>query len=353
MQIFDRIVRNLKVACVLPKFTLAWHPCLDSAQDRTGRIGPILSNFPALSSLRIALGALIRPILVGIFAAGCHAETPQPIEISQSPQADQIVPAGDKLVQAAASKLRQHVSIAANVRHHIDLFGQPLVGTGMYYQLQAGDRTLLSLSLKTQQDEHQTSFQQVFDGKTLWVRRHLSDRSELTFVNMDRVRRWLTDKDQRPPDPWSPDLNPGGLPAIVSRLLEKYRFDVPRSASLYGEKVWEVRGNWKLSHKESDKESSDVPVATGSILPDFVPKQVVLMIGCEDLFPYRWEYQDETSQPILTMLVYQVKIGQPLDPGQFAFRPANESEYKDVTDDYLRQIARRRDARVARVSRTR
>lgn len=256
---------------------------------------------------------------------------------------------GDELVQLVASKLRQHVSISANVRHRIHLFGQHLVGTGMYFQLRVEDRMLINMTLKTQLDDHQSSLQQVSDGTYHWIRRHDPDTTDLTRIDMRRVRDHLSRQELPSPQPlYSPAVNPGGLPAIVEQLLDMYEFGVAEPSTLYGVDVWEIRGTWRQpSSQDRKRVSSTSRKSSGSMSPDDVPHQVTLTLGCDDLFPYRWEYQDPFGSTLLSMLIYQVRINQPVDPNRFAFRPSS-SGFKDGTDEYLEQIAVRHQRTVKR-----
>ena len=303
MRFFDSIVRNLKVACILPNLAL-------------------------------------------VLLASTHAQSRLTPVVNESRTVEQEVSVGDRLVRQSASKLRQHASVSANVRHRIDLFGQKLWGSGNYRQLQAGDRLLVGMELKIQLGSQMSIYQQVSDGRYLWVRRHLPAGSELSRIDMRRVRKKLASQNQLAVGPLPLALNSGGLPALVSQLADNFCFEDPRPASLYGVDVWAVRGNRNSPHDVDQTggtatTDSPTPAPASRPFPDFVPRQVRLVFSRDDLFPYRLEYQSVTGQPIVIMEIFEVRINEPLNPALFAYRPPRELEIKDLTDEYLQKIARR------------
>lgn len=306
MRIFDSIVRNRKVACILPNLAAA-------------------------------------------LVAVTFAQTSPTTSTNKVPTAERVTSDGDRLVQKAATQLRQHASISAKIRHRLNLFGQELYGSGRYYQLPKDDRLLLRLELKIQLGTQMSSYRQISDGQFFWVRRHLATGSELSRIDLKRVRKQFSDQNQGTATILPLARNPGGLPALLTQLTEHFRFEDPRQAALYGIDVLAVRGHWQGPREEKTTGATGpTPRSSNQLIPDFLPRQVLLVLGQDDLFPYRLVYQSGSGQPLVVMEIFEVRIDEPLDPMLFAYHPPRESKVEDRTDEYLRQAAQKQRHTVGR-----
>ena len=118
--------------------------------------------------------------------------------------------------------------------------------------------------------------------------------------------------------------------------------------------VWRITGQWKreqLARVLPDQKEAIVKGAAPDLskLPPQVPDQVVLLLGQDDLFPYRIEYRrqipqkdaapgESASRALVTMDLYEVSLNVPIDPAQFGYQPG-ETEIVDQTDAFVQSMA--------------
>ena len=82
-----------------------------------------------------------------------------------------------------------------------------------------------------------------------------------------------------------------------------------------------------------------------SKLPEHLPNQVLLLLGEDDLFPYRIEYRrtvdpdaaSPSSRPVVTMQLFEVVTDAPIPPHRFHYNPG-EMEYEDETEQFLKSL---------------
>ncbi len=259
---------------------------------------------------------------------------------------------GRQFIKEAAGRISQHPSIAAKLRVNIDLFGQQLMGAGKYLQLGEGEDKLLRLELSVQTDDHTLTFQQVCDGRFLWLRRDLPESVDLGRIDLKRLRREVG---HRPPlhaatrmDTW---MALGGLPKLLSGLDENFDFAHPQPTELAGAKMLALIGKWKaerLVRLLPEQETADLPQPATihpARLPPHLPHRVNVLLGQDDLFPYRVEYlrQDPgasgkrrgqtngQSWTVMTRIDFrEVSIPATIDPLQFVYQP-DAAEIEDRT----------------------
>jgi len=258
---------------------------------------------------------------------------------------------GDLLVRKAAKQLRQHPSVTAKIRQQINLFGQRLPGSGVYLQQRTRNVHRMRMELKIQRSSQITSIQQVSDGRFLWLYRNVEGKPELSRIDLKRIKE--ASGGNSPPLA-SGLLLPEGLPAVVEQLAQNFRFDQPRPAMLRGEKIWGLVGNWRAEKiKEWPEHQVGTTEADGTIRIDerspHLPERVEIALGRDDLFPYRIQYlrrnssestDDSSFTPMVTMLIFDVRIGEPLDPMLFAYHP-HDLEVQDETSKYIERLAKR------------
>lgn len=245
------------------------------------------------------------------------------------------------------------------------MFGQTLVGDGAYRQTQRGAEMLLRMDLQLQLDDRAATFQQISDGRFLWKFQDSPDikklgafKQELSRVDLDIVRRAqpIPGASSLPVSPAA--LGQGGMPQFVRQLVRNFTFDVPQSGTLHDVPVWIVNGEWyepslrQVMNRYCDpsKEDKSLPDSMSELLkslPSQFPHQVNLVIGKDDLFPYRVEYrrivnQDSASgivvtsntKPMVTLELYRVQYDAPIDPSYFV-RRAGDLPVLDATAAYL------------------
>jgi hypothetical protein len=143
----------------------------------------------------------------------------------------------------------------------------------------------------------------------------------------------------------------GGLSRLLRGLDAAFRFEVLGQTTLLGMPVWKLRGQWRPerlakllpAEKKAIREGRGVDLAA---LPAHLPECVLLFLGTQDLFPYRFEYRRsepkegedaDASRAIVTMQLLKVNVNVPIDPAQFDYRPG-DIKPDDETDQYLKTL---------------
>ncbi len=262
----------------------------------------------------------------------------------------------ESLMQQALAALAAQRSISARIRLHTDLFGNQLVGAGVYLQQGLGAERQLRLEIKIPVGERLATLQQVCDGNFLWQYHDLADKPALTRVDIRRVQQAMEgDADAKP----APDLRNGfpfgGLPQLIDSLRQSFRFTHMQAGQLDSLNVWVVGGTWRPEalapiSPELARQASDGQPLDLKKLPPQMPEEVLLYLGQDDLFPYRIEYRRRAVQqgkkaaanggdllPILIVELYEVRMNSPIDPQQFAYRPGS-LEVLDTTEQMLKSL---------------
>jgi hypothetical protein len=244
---------------------------------------------------------------------------------------------GNALVGRAVAAVDGQASISAKVRQKVDLLGRQLVGTGVYLQQGRGPQRLLRFELKLQAAQKTNSTLQVCDGTTLWIHEDLTDRKNLSRVDIARLRGARPKSPQGPPNHvW---LALGGLPKLLMNLDNTFQFGPVVEGRLDALPVWTVEGQWRPSKLAELLPDQKAAIEAGNAadtrsLPPNLPDRVVLHLGCDDLFPYVIEYW--RSQPadksakanprgkLLALLeMFEVQLGATIDPRQFSYQPGD------------------------------
>ena len=257
---------------------------------------------------------------------------------------------GQTLIQDAAKRTAQHITIESKLRIRTDLMGQPLVGSGEYAQLRSSSGLLLRMELAIQAGAQATSVKQISDGRDLWEHWRIGETERLNHVDIRRV----DDAIKQAPGgaaigATSANLARGGVPKLLSQL--ESNFDFTKAAISSGEigdvPVWLALGVWKPERLA--KAAPQAVDAEGNIsfekLPVHLPHQVEVLVGHQDLFPYRVTYhrfqaQDgkQLPKPAVTVEFFEVAIGGALDPSQFHFQQPSNISVADRTDAFIQSL---------------
>jgi hypothetical protein len=284
------------------------------------------------------------------------------VDVSGATAAAAPAPDGQQLMAQAARELIQQPALEAKIRQRIDLFGHQLVGSGSYQQLGDGPEKLLRLELKLQVANQVTSLQQVSDGRFLWIRRDLPEKTTLSRIDLKQVRDAIRTSGQTPAlDPGGNWMALGGLPRLLHGLNENFSFAEPPRPNQVGQvPVWVLRGQWKPERLAALLPNQRADILAGKPprleeLPPRLPDSVVVTLGRDDvlpLFPYRIEYlrQDGAGQgssagppgiaatrSLVTMELFEVRRRADLDPRQFDYKPGDQ-EVADHTELYLKSL---------------
>jgi len=129
-------------------------------------------------------------------------------------------------------------------------------------------------------------------------------------------------------------------------LIRRYfQFETAQRELLEGLPVWRVVGRWnstrlieifphlKALPDSSESVTMDVPAGT--------PCSVELIIGSEQLFPFRvtWNARSDDGrvEPISILELYEVRLGEPMDSAAFVYKPSAEG-LRDVTEEFIQKI---------------
>ena len=291
------------------------------------------------------LAALLASLAVG---GACR-----PSQSAQAAESD--APDGQSLLSRAAAQLTSLPALEAKLRQKTQLFGQEVAGSGTYLQSQSQRGLLLRLELKLQVGDQQSSLQQVCDGRFLWIRRDVASGASLGRVDMDRIREAIRTSD-RPTwaDASTNWLAVGGLPQLIAALAENFQFSTPQAVRSEKASVWVVDGRWKpdklaeLLPDQRDKILSGQP-ADLTRLSAHLPTDVRVILGQNDLLPYRIEYRrmesnrdaqardGGASKPMVVLEILEIRRPEALDEGLFSYQPGNQ-EVVDYTDLYLQAL---------------
>jgi len=253
---------------------------------------------------------------------------------------------GDTMMALAVEAIDQHVSVTAQIRQTVRLFGHEMVGSGSYLQQGQGDEKLLKMELRMQVGEQVASLQQISDGRFLWVRRELPGEQgdQLGRVHLRRIREAM---DGKPQVATADVMAMGGVSRLLSAMHASFDFGKPELTQIGNTPVWQIDGHWNKGMLARLLPSQREVVLAGespnlSELPVHVPDSIRIMLGRDDLFPYRVEFMrrpdgaggNQTESVIVQMEMFEVAFGTPIDPLQFTYKP-DERAVRDLTDQYL------------------
>lgn len=266
---------------------------------------------------------------------------------------------GQALVAQAAQRLLLLPAIEANTRQQLALFGQQTIGVGTYMQWTRPPQLMLRLDLKLQLGDQMTSLLQVSDGDSLWVRRDQGGQSQLSRVNLRKLRENASQLSHTHPDAFlSPSLwmAVGGLPALLFQLESHFQFGAATPTEFRDLPVWSVEGTWKpdllarLLPSQQDAILAGEPPRLEE-LPAHLPHGVTLILGRDEvipLFPYRVSYhrfagppRESSSAPpresLLTWELFEVRVRPELTAAHFDYRPGAQ-EVEERTDAFLTRL---------------
>lgn len=257
-------------------------------------------------------------------------------------------PRPQTLLATAVRTLERRTSIAAKIRQEVNLFGKHLVGSGSYLEQRAGGKLRMRLELTLQVGDQTSSLVQVCDGKYLWTHRQLLGNTDLSRIDVSRAREAQA-RAEKMPGKGGTGMLPGmgGLPKLLRALHASFDFTDAQQGRWGKRKrlVWRLRGRWKTdrlveilpSQKEAIEEGKPSEL---SQLPGHLPEQVILLLGQEDLFPYRVEYRrSDTAEgrPLVTMQLYDVVLDGPVDARRFIYNPG-KAAFSDQTESYVKSL---------------
>ncbi len=252
------------------------------------------------------------------------------------------------LLANAAATLQSRDAVSARMNVSVQLFGQVLMGSGLYLEQDPQRSRLMRMELNFQVDGKPTSLVQICDGQHFWSYRQAGKESSLNKVDLARLdEAWQAAVGNGPPLPW---MMLGGLPKLLHALNETFVFARPEASRLQDLAVWRLRGEWRPERlaallPQYQKALSRGQTFNSAKLPEHLPDEVLLFLGQEDLFPYRLEYRRRSDTPdasgpnplLLALQLSEVTLNVPLDPYQFRYSPGGLKD-RDVTAEALQQF---------------
>lgn len=284
---------------------------------------------------------------------GAPATSPNAVKTAnpvagQPPAASGNTTSGATVVKNAVQKIAQHLTISSRLRVRTDLMGQPLVGSGEYAQLRSSAGLLLRMELAIQAGQQATSVKQISDGRDLWEHWRIGKTERLNHVDLDAVNDAVTKAPAGSAVGASSSLASGGLPKMLAQIGDNFDFGriEVKSGRIEEIPVWFVNGVWK---GERLAKAAPGAVEGSKIvyekLPIHLPHQVELVIGQQNLFPYRVTYLRYHAadgkyvlKPAVTTEFFHVAIDDSLDPTQFNYTQPTNIGVADRTDAFIRAM---------------
>ncbi len=250
----------------------------------------------------------------------------------------------ERLVASMLSRLGRVESISARIRQRTRAEGMVLVGTGRYLQQGSGVDQQFRFEVVNKADTENFELLEISDGISFWKFQKGSSTSvRLARVDISQVRAKLKDFGIDEDQAVAPHL--GGLQKALALIRRYFQFETAQRELLEGLPVWRVVGRWnstrlieifphlKALPDSSESVTMDVPAGT--------PCSVELIIGSEQLFPFRvtWNARSDDGrvEPISILELYEVRLGEPMDSAAFVYKPSAEG-LRDVTEEFIQKI---------------
>lgn len=257
----------------------------------------------------------------------------------------------DTLLVSAINALDARESLSARIHVNVNLFGEQMVGSGIYLEQAPARLRHLRMEMNIQVRDQPATLLQVCDGQNLWTFRQMGEERSLTRVDVGRVvtaSAGPTGNAATGQLPNWPGL--GGLPRLLRTLRESFEFDTIEPGRLLQVPVWRVQGHWRPSRlaallpdqKKAIEEGKEIDFAK---LPRQLPSHVVVLIGQEDLVPYRLEYRrvkkgnhlgelESRATVVLALQLSEVALNVPLDASCFVHHGGDMGSL-DTTDEFM------------------
>ncbi len=269
---------------------------------------------------------------------------------------------GNLLMAKAVGILKEHPSISAKIRHKVDLYNHQLLGTGRYLQETKSSnipsdgppKVMFRLELQLAAGDQTFSFLQIADINYMYIVRNPDvEKQGIVSVDMGQLRKALAKAGPvTPRGTMLSNFAPGGLPALVGSLADNFNFGEPRVGNLGNLRVWMIEGTWREEQLASFFPDSQLGAKIDATrLPAPIPHRVKIVLGQDDLFPYRIEYlrtktaslaESGSATPpdhaMVVMELIEVRIGDYIDPKRFIYDIGDQGVPRDRTEHYLRRM---------------
>ncbi|MBN1855097.1 MAG: hypothetical protein JW829_20355 [Pirellulales bacterium] len=320
-------------------------------------------RLPHLTACFVAAGAM--GLLAVAFGRGdgLVGQPSIPESLPLSELASDRRPSGNRLVAAAEATLLVRKSIAARVRFRVRMFESDLAGSGFYLQSGVGEEQRFRWELRMRVAETTSTLVQVCDGRFIWTDRILPTGPRITRLDLRRNPPRPGQATAKTTPPAADSVLPmlatqprhSGLARLLASLVQHYQFSLPRRSILLDVPVYVVYGRLITSEsgpifparRESEHQAPEAghsslgtgPAATSDTRN--IPQQIRLVLGQEDLFPYRLEYfntpgslEKQATPDALALRIewYEVQLDGQVDERRFYYSPPTPN-WTNVTDN--------------------
>lgn len=261
------------------------------------------------------------------------------------------------LVGSALAQIEQRDSISARLRVKVHAFDQQIEGSGIYRQGPWSEYKL-RMSVEFSLPAATARLLQVCDGQQLWIERSMPHENVLERADVLPILSAL-DRGAQPNQTADAvrTLGLGGLPRLLRGLYDSFNFTSARQRMLGDMPIWLIEGEWRPERLADLLPEQREAIAAGqpinwTNLPPQAPDRVRLVLGRDDLFPYRFEwlrtdasiakkwqqFGRDQSHTLLQLDLVDVQLDGPINDNDFYYDPGEEN-VKDVTGDYLKSMA--------------
>jgi hypothetical protein len=314
--------------------------------------------------------SLLRLCLLAVLTGDCGQIMPTPslaaaetnaVTTNQTTgNADPAIPNAETILSRAINTMDSWDSFSARIHLSGNLFGEPFVGSGVYFEEAPTRLRHLRLELNIQMRDQPATLLQVCDGQGFWTFRQQGEQRSLTRVDVARVVQLAAG----PPGSAAPGALPGwpglgGFPRLLRALGTAFHFDTIEPGNLQqvadGDQqshvpVWRIQGTWRparLAQLVPDqKKNLDAgkPIDWAK-MPGQLPSHAAVFVGQADLIPYRIEYRRVEKKRVflafappttvaLALQLSDVSLNAPLDPACFV-QHIGDMGSNDGTSDFL------------------
>lgn len=289
-------------------------------------------------------------LLLAIAAAGCDRLPAMPKLFDAGIPAVKLCPAipsveadtqARELLATAIRNADARQSVTAQLHLTISLFGQQMVGSGSYLEQGYTTTRQARFDASIQLGGRAATLLDVCDGRNIWYLRECGNDRVLSWIDLSRVSAAVANTTPPLPDGlmtiWSRAL---GFGKTLRRINDGFRFHDVESTELEQVPMWRLTGVWRpetlgrIVPAQQEKLAQGKPPNYAAIGPQ-IPDHVVVYLGKEDFFPFRWEFHRCYSfgmprTPLKArgsdtlMLAVQwsrVTFNLPLDPVYFTYNP--------------------------------
>ncbi|MDR1494046.1 MAG: hypothetical protein LBT05_15190 [Planctomycetaceae bacterium] len=280
--------------------------------------------------------------------------------------APQIEPQGeaDSLFREMLSSVEGAISISANIRQQINLFGTEFHGVGSYHELKTPElhgkemtRFRLELQIQSPATAKEVgspnSITVVCDRTYKYIYRYISleDEKILERIEIKRLTDALeAERRSDIPTEVGSMFGLGGLAGMLREVRKRYDFLETPVRTQIGEEnnkinVRKIRGELKpaliksLTEMDSNNKKQKIP--------NYIPTAIDIFIGDDDRFPFRFDYfwtadaSPPSGERFGYFLFYNQVLHDPISETMFDYFPSENLSPTDVTEQIIRRMLQR------------